>query len=78
MQPLVEYPVIFSLVEYSVIISQESENKLKIIPQTLENLLPGNRHESPEGSCDYCHLATNLRKNLGNCFQFIVTLEGYS
>jgi hypothetical protein len=30
----------------SVIISQESENKLKIIRQIFENLLPGNRHES--------------------------------
>jgi hypothetical protein len=36
----------------SVIISQESENKLKIIRQIFENLLPGNRHESPEGSID--------------------------
>jgi hypothetical protein len=35
---------------FSVIISQESENKLKIIRQIFENLLPGNRHESPEGS----------------------------
>jgi hypothetical protein len=66
------------LVEYSVIISQESENKLKIIPQIFENLLPGNRHESPEGSRGYCHLATSLRKNLENYFQFILTLEGYS
>jgi hypothetical protein len=37
-------------VELSVIISQESQNKLKIIRQIFENLLPGNRHESPEGS----------------------------
>jgi hypothetical protein len=34
----------------SVIITQGSENKLKIIRQIFENLLPGNRHESPEGS----------------------------
>jgi hypothetical protein len=32
-----------SVVRFSVIISQESENKLKIIRQIFENLLPGNR-----------------------------------
>jgi hypothetical protein len=66
------------VLKLSVIISQESENKLQIIRQIFENLLPGNRHESPEGSSGYRHLATSLRKNLENYFQFILTLEGYS
>jgi hypothetical protein len=36
--------------KYSVIISQESENKLKIIRQIFENLLPsGNKFEKQSG-----------------------------
>ena len=44
---------------------------MRIIRQIFENLLPGNSHESPQGSIDYCLLATSLRKNLENYSLFI-------
>lgn len=44
---------------------------MRIIRQIFENLLPGNSHESPQGSSDYCLLATSLRKNLENYSLFI-------
>jgi hypothetical protein len=55
-------------VEYSIIISQESENKLKIIRQIFEDLLPGNRHEEPAGLEWLLPFGNKFEKESGELF----------
>uniref|UniRef100_A0A6P7GEW1 Cytochrome P450 6a2-like n=1 Tax=Diabrotica virgifera virgifera TaxID=50390 RepID=A0A6P7GEW1_DIAVI len=50
--------------KYLTLVSQENDNKLKIMRQFFANLLLGNRHETPQDSSDYCRLETSLRNKL--------------